>query len=91
MVQKLHYLKMMALADKFKNKSILLIGPTANSLNTLNGAWTHTWQGLDESYNNKFPTIKQALENKFNKVYYYKGFIMKKMVMNLISQHQLIK
>ena len=56
-----------------KNKSILLIGPTANSLNTLNGAWTHTWQGLDESYNNKFPTIKQALENKFNKVYYYKG------------------
>jgi Beta-glucosidase-related glycosidases len=23
---------------------ILLIGPTANSLNCLNGAWTHTWQ-----------------------------------------------
>ena len=56
-----------------KNKSILLVGPTANSLNTLNGAWTHTWQGLDESYNNKFPTIKEALENKFNKVYYYEG------------------
>ena len=56
-----------------KNKSILLVGPTANSLNTLNGAWTHTWQGLDESYNNKFPTIKEALENKFNKVYFYEG------------------
>ena len=43
-----------------KNKSILLIGPTANSLNCLNGAWPHTWQGLDSKYNNDFPTIKDA-------------------------------
>jgi len=54
-------------------KSILLIGPTANSLNCLNGAWTHTWQGLDTSYNNNYPTIKDALENKFKKVSYFEG------------------
>jgi beta-glucosidase len=54
-------------------KSILLIGPTANSLNCLNGAWTHTWQGLDTSYNNNYPTIKNALENKFKKVSYFEG------------------
>jgi len=54
-------------------KSILLIGPTANSLNCLNGAWTHTWQGLDTSYNNNYPTIKDALEEKFKKVSYFEG------------------
>ncbi|MEN9698938.1 MAG: hypothetical protein RLZZ301_136 [Bacteroidota bacterium] len=34
-------------------KKILLVGPAANSVNLLNGAWTHTWQGLDTSYNTK--------------------------------------
>lgn len=52
---------------------ILLIGPTANSLNCLNGAWTHTWQGVDTSYNNNYPTIKTALEKKFNEVSYFEG------------------
>ncbi|MCB0760034.1 MAG: glycoside hydrolase family 3 C-terminal domain-containing protein [Flavobacteriales bacterium] len=31
--------------------SVLVCGPSANSLNVLNGAWTHTWQGRDEQYN----------------------------------------
>ena len=60
------------------NNSILLIGPTANNLNCLNGAWTHTWQGLDETYNNKYPTIKDVIEERFNRVNYFEG---SKMVM----------
>lgn len=47
------------------NDKILVCGPAANSLNLLNGAWTHTWQGVDPSYNtkNKF-TILEALQNQ---------------------------
>ncbi|MDC3390642.1 glycoside hydrolase family 3 protein, partial [Flavobacteriales bacterium] len=56
-----------------KDKSILVLGPTANSLNCLNGAWTHTWQGIDQSYNNSFPTIKEALEEKFENVSFFEG------------------
>ncbi len=32
---------------------VLLCGPAANSLNIQNGAWTHTWQGVDTKYNTK--------------------------------------
>lgn len=56
-----------------KNKSILLIGPTANSLNCLNGAWTHTWQGLDNKFNNDFPTIKDALESYYADLDFFEG------------------
>ena len=47
------------------NDRIFVCGPAANSLNLLNGAWTHTWQGVDASYNtkNKF-TILDALQNQ---------------------------
>ena len=47
------------------NDKIFVCGPAANSLNFLNGAWTHTWQGVDPSYNtkNKF-TILDALQNQ---------------------------
>ena len=48
------------------NKSVLLIGPAANSLNVLNGAWTHTWQGIKDNYNNDYPTIKEEIENRFS-------------------------
>lgn len=34
-----------------KNQAVLVTGPTANSLNYLNGGWTHTWQGADPRYN----------------------------------------
>ena len=56
-----------------KDKSILVLGPTANSLNCLNGAWTHTWQGIDQSYNNSYPTIMEALEEKFENVSFFEG------------------
>jgi beta-glucosidase len=45
---------------------ILVAGPGANSLNMLNGAWTHTWQGLDTNYNTKGAlTIYKALTQVF--------------------------
>jgi beta-glucosidase len=50
------------------NQKILVCGPTSNDLVFLNGAWTHTWQGMDTSYNTKnCLNIRQAVENKFGK------------------------
>jgi beta-glucosidase len=46
-----------------KNAKILVSGPAANSLNSPNGAWTHTWQGVDSNYNSKdAKTILEALK-----------------------------
>ena len=56
-----------------KEKSVLVIGPTANSLNCLNGAWTHTWQGVEDKYNNDFPTIKDAIKSNYSKVAFFEG------------------
>lgn len=51
--------------DNAKAK-VLVCGPAANSLNLLNGAWTHTWQGVDERFNtpNKM-TILQAMKQNY--------------------------
>lgn len=44
---------------------ILVTGPTANSLSSLNGGWTITWQGNNESlYPKDHATILQALRTK---------------------------
>ena len=56
-----------------QEKSVLLIGPTANSLNCLNGAWTHTWQGVDDKYNNDFPTIKDAIQSNYSNFAFFEG------------------
>lgn len=46
-----------------KGTKILVTGPTANNLSFINGAWTHTWQGVDTAFNTKNRlTIKSALE-----------------------------
>jgi beta-glucosidase len=34
-----------------KSSRILVTGPGANSINYLNGGWTHTWQGDETKYN----------------------------------------
>ncbi len=48
-----------------KNKKVLITGVGANSLNTLNGAWTHTWQGVETRHNPKDKkTIYQAIQDK---------------------------
>lgn len=48
-----------------KGKRVLVTGPNANSMRSLNGGWSYTWQGsgaehLSEGYN----TILEALQNK---------------------------
>ncbi|WP_367154561.1 glycoside hydrolase family 3 N-terminal domain-containing protein [Methylomonas sp. HYX-M1] len=48
-----------------KQASILLTGPTANSLSVMNGGWTITWQGNAEDwYPKQHPTLLQALQAK---------------------------
>jgi beta-glucosidase len=46
-------------------EKVLIAGPTANNLIYLNGAWTHTWQGIDTSFNTKnCLNIREAFEQK---------------------------
>lgn len=48
------------------SKRILVAGPGAASINMLNGAWTHTWQGIDSNYNTVGAlNIFQALKFQF--------------------------
>ncbi len=55
-------------------KKILLCGPTANSLNYLNGGWTNTWQGTDTIYNEaKKLTVAQAMKQDFNNMKFLPG------------------
>jgi beta-glucosidase len=50
-----------------KNEKLFVCGPAANSLNLLNGAWTHTWQGVDSKHNTKGKlTILEALKKNFS-------------------------
>ena len=45
---------------------ILVTGPNANSMRSLNGGWTYTWQGhLTDSYAERFNTIQEALTSRF--------------------------
>jgi len=51
-----------------KSKKILVTGPTATKLASLNGGWTITWQGNDESlYPKNKDNVLQAIEKKFGK------------------------
>lgn len=49
-------------------QKILIAGPTADNLIFLNGAWTHTWQGVEKKYNtNGCLTVREAFEQKLGK------------------------
>ena len=49
-----------------KDKKILITGPTANSIQALNGGWSHTWLNRDKNYYTKGkPNIVEALKTKF--------------------------
>ena len=51
-----------------KKMRLLVAGPGANSRATLNGSWSYSWQGQDESlYPESVRTIRQALEEKIGK------------------------
>lgn len=48
-----------------KGKKVLLTGPNANSMRTLNGGWSYTWQGSNADHLSKqYNTILEALQNK---------------------------
>ncbi|WP_103866487.1 glycoside hydrolase family 3 N-terminal domain-containing protein [Aquimarina sp. I32.4] len=51
-----------------KEKKVLITGPTANSMNFLNGGWSYTWQGekSDEYAKDKL-TILEAFQHKIGK------------------------
>lgn len=47
------------------NTKVLVAGPNANSMRTLNGGWTYTWQGeRTDEYASKYNTILEALQKK---------------------------
>ena len=49
-----------------KGKRILVTGPNANSMRTLNGGWSYTWQGEQtDSFASGYNTILEALINEF--------------------------
>lgn len=49
-----------------KNAKVLLTGPNANSMRTLNGGWSYTWQGeKTDFYAKQYNTILEAVTNKF--------------------------
>ena len=59
-----------------KNVRILVTGPNANSIRTLNGGWSYTWQGEGASipqFTEKYNTIYEALDAKFENVTYVPG------------------
>ena len=59
-----------------KNVRILVTGPNANSIRTLNGGWSYTWQGDGASipqFTEKYNTIYEALDDKFENVTYVPG------------------
>src|SRR5690242_13966995 len=48
-----------------KNAKVLVTGPTADSLVSLNNGWTYVWQGSEESlYPKDRDTIRRAIERK---------------------------
>lgn len=48
-----------------KTAKILVTGPNANSMRTLNGAWTYSWQGeKTPDFAAKYHTILQAMQQK---------------------------
>ena len=52
---------------------ILVTGPNANSLRTLNGGWSYTWQGNADAYAPQYNTILEAIQKRFKNVTYIPG------------------
>ncbi|MNK22873.1 Periplasmic beta-glucosidase precursor [compost metagenome] len=51
-----------------KNIKVLVTGPNANSMRTLNGAWTYSWQGEKvEEFAGQYNTILEAVQNEIGK------------------------
>lgn len=51
-----------------KGARILVAGPNGNSMRTLNGGWSYSWQGeKTEEFAGQYNTIFEALQNEFGK------------------------
>lgn len=51
-----------------KGVKILVAGPNANSMRTLDGGWSYSWQGeKTEDFAGQYNTVFEALQNKFGK------------------------
>lgn len=49
-----------------KGRHYLVTGPNANTMRSLNGAWSYSWQGdQTDRYATKYATIVKALQQKF--------------------------
>ena len=46
-------------------KKILVVGPNANSMRTLNGGWSYTWQGDADKFASQYNTIFEALKKVY--------------------------
>lgn len=46
-------------------KKILVVGPNANSMRTLNGGWSYTWQGDADKFASQYNTIFEALQKVY--------------------------
>lgn len=47
------------------DKEILVVGPNANSMRTLNGGWSYTWQGDADKFASQYNTIFEALQKVY--------------------------
>ncbi|WP_168797441.1 glycoside hydrolase family 3 N-terminal domain-containing protein [Neolewinella litorea] len=48
------------------DQRVLLVGPTADNMRSLNGGWTYSWQGdKADEYLQEYNTIREALEKEF--------------------------
>ena len=57
------------------DERILVTGPNANSLRTLNGGWSYTWQGSADYFVPQYNTILEAVQNRFKNVKYVPGVV----------------
>ena len=63
------------------NPKILVTGPNANNMRTLNGAWTYSWQGdQTDDFAGEYNTIYEAVSNTYgsNNVKYIPGVSYRK-------------
>ena len=59
-----------------KDLRILLTGPNADNMRTLNGGWSYTWQGegaANPEFTDQYNTIYEALSKKFDNLTYVPG------------------
>jgi beta-glucosidase len=54
---------------------IFVTGPNANSLRTLNGGWSYTWQGEADAFVPQYNTILEAIQKRFPRTTYAPGVV----------------